>query len=216
MSAPASAARAIRRRIERDRQHASRELRYAVVQQTDPLRARLADGKLPLDEEDLVLGQWLRRYRDEVGFVAGDTLAVTSMGNGDWLATDVLATGNGRNPDDVTYPGGGDTSELGDPGPEWTPIVSYGPNFGGSNLAYRINRGVLELSGELTHGAGDNVVATIPLPFTLAHAISFVAGNQGDLGFREFELATNGQLSYVIQGSGESFTFAAAIPLRPA
>lgn len=60
--------------------------------QADPLQVELQDRKLVLDDDSLVVSQWVRRYSYDHGLVVGDTLLVSQMPSGDFLAHDVVST----------------------------------------------------------------------------------------------------------------------------
>lgn len=83
--------RAVRRRIDDDTRRQHRPKRYAAITRLHPLTAELTEGSLVLDEDDLVLGQWVEQYRKQYGLRVGDTLTVHRMGNGDWVADDVVS-----------------------------------------------------------------------------------------------------------------------------
>ena len=85
------AGRAMRQRIEDDSKRHHRPARYAVIKKLHPLTAELTDGSLILDDDDLVLSQWVEQYRKQYGMAVGETLLVHRMHNGDWMATDVIS-----------------------------------------------------------------------------------------------------------------------------
>jgi hypothetical protein len=87
------AARAIRRHaIDVHHTHA-RSPHYAQVTSVSPLAATLEGTLVNLSEADdsIVVTTWVRRYDSDVGLVVGDTLVVTLMRDGHWLAHDVIA-----------------------------------------------------------------------------------------------------------------------------
>jgi hypothetical protein len=56
------------------------------------LTCELTDARIkPVAGDDLVLGQWVRRYHASHGIRVGDTLALQLMSNGEWLATEVIS-----------------------------------------------------------------------------------------------------------------------------
>lgn len=64
----------------------------AVVRQVAPLRVELTESRIFLDEDDLSLGQWVRRYEKDKGLKVGDSLVVTPLHSGDWVASEVLSS----------------------------------------------------------------------------------------------------------------------------
>jgi len=85
------AGRSIRQRIQEEVKRQQRPARYAVITRANPRTAELTEGGLILDEDDLVLGQWVEQYRKQYGLRVGDTLIVHRMHNGDWLASEVVS-----------------------------------------------------------------------------------------------------------------------------
>lgn len=65
---------------------------YAIVRSADPLQVELQDRGLVLGEDELVVSQWVRFYDYQHNLEVGDTLLVTQMRNGDFLAHDVIST----------------------------------------------------------------------------------------------------------------------------
>lgn len=57
----------------------------------EPLRVELGDAPHILDENDLSLGQSVRRYHLDKGLVVGDSLVLAPLPTGDWVAHDVLS-----------------------------------------------------------------------------------------------------------------------------
>jgi hypothetical protein len=86
-------ARALRRQSDRVQRQRTRHPEYAVVRSTTPLAAELTEGRMRVTAgEDLILGQWVKRYHASHGLKRGDTLLVQLMSNGEWCATEVIST----------------------------------------------------------------------------------------------------------------------------
>jgi hypothetical protein len=86
-----SAAQAIRR-TSHDVANRKQRTMVAVVRQVAPLRVELTESRIFLDEDDLSLGQWVRRYEKDKGLKVGDSLVVTPLHSGDWVASEVLSS----------------------------------------------------------------------------------------------------------------------------
>jgi hypothetical protein len=94
--------------------HAARHARaqhrgpyYAKIVALNPLQAEVTSQRIVLDEDDMVLSQWVRRYDWEYELAVGDTLVVSRMPNEDWLAHDVVthnAQNEGADPTDPDPP----------------------------------------------------------------------------------------------------------------
>jgi hypothetical protein len=87
-----AAARAIRAHIDRTaRQHADNSRpRYAIIRSLPPnLNVELADARLVLTDDDVTLGDSVRRYDQEHGLAVGDTLVLVQGAEGQWSAIDV-------------------------------------------------------------------------------------------------------------------------------
>lgn len=84
-------AKAVRSHAKRSAQSVVRHPQYARVLTTDPLEVELVESKHILEEEDLVLSQWVSRYDTDHTIDPGDTALVQPMRNGDWLVTDIVS-----------------------------------------------------------------------------------------------------------------------------
>lgn len=85
------AAAAVRGMSARQVDSRARQQDYAIVRSIAPLKVELSSSRLLLDDDDLVVTQWVRRYDLEQGIKVGDTVVVTPMKNGDFLVQDVVA-----------------------------------------------------------------------------------------------------------------------------
>lgn len=79
--------RAGARSAERDRRGTAR----ATVLSWTPLLLDLHGADLQLDDDDVEIGQDVRRYHASEGIQAGDVLVVTEVDEGDWIATSVVS-----------------------------------------------------------------------------------------------------------------------------
>lgn len=61
-----------------------------VVKRVKPLQVDPTDLDYVLDEDDVTLSQWVRRYHKEVKIKVGDNLVLHFVGN-NWLAVDVIS-----------------------------------------------------------------------------------------------------------------------------
>jgi hypothetical protein len=86
-------ARALRSHSGRLIESARRETHFAVVRQANPLQVEIEDHGLVLDEEDLHVTQWVRRYDYDHNLQVGDTVLVAHMPNDDFVVHDVIGTG---------------------------------------------------------------------------------------------------------------------------
>jgi len=78
---------ALQELLERSAEFHGQARRYAEVVALDPITVELHGSGIELtDGEELVLDQDLRRYDEEVGVEEGDTLVVTPMPDGKFLA----------------------------------------------------------------------------------------------------------------------------------
>jgi hypothetical protein len=82
----------------------ARSANYAVVLQVEPLQVELTERRTLLDDSELVLTQWVRRYVYEHGLFVGDTLLVTQMPNNDFLVSDVVSSN--RIEEGIDHPSG--------------------------------------------------------------------------------------------------------------
>lgn len=58
----------------------------------DPIQAELGSSGLQLNEDNLILSQWVRRYDYDYGLRVGDNLIVTQMTNAEFVAHDVVSS----------------------------------------------------------------------------------------------------------------------------
>lgn len=85
-------ARAIKRGAREEREaNAPRQYRATILvfNDEDDFSVDLHGEDLTLDEEDVTLGQTVRRYNAEVGLEADDALILNELGEGDYVAVDV-------------------------------------------------------------------------------------------------------------------------------
>lgn len=91
----ASAARKIARAIDAAprRHHEEEKVRYRGElvrwRGEDDFRVDLHGEDLRLDEDDVTLGQTVRRYNADTGLRRGDALILLELGEGDFVAVDV-------------------------------------------------------------------------------------------------------------------------------
>lgn len=85
-------AKAIRTHGERQLAITQKVTHYATVRGLDPFQVELQDRRLILDEDDLVITQWVRRYGYDYGLQVGDTVLVHHMPNDDFVVADVVST----------------------------------------------------------------------------------------------------------------------------
>jgi hypothetical protein len=85
-------ARSIRAHVNRKLSSDVREVHYADVRSTNPLQVELQGRRLVLDEDHLVVTQWVRQYDYQHGLQVGDTVVVSHMSNDDFLVHDVVST----------------------------------------------------------------------------------------------------------------------------
>lgn len=69
----------------------SRGATYATVEDVSPLRARRHDTGELVDGDELLLGQWARRYDARWGIDEGDTLICQPMDDDAVLVVEVLS-----------------------------------------------------------------------------------------------------------------------------
>lgn len=112
------ASRALTKRMRDESKRHHRPKRYAVITRLHPLTAEMTEGSLVLDDDDLVLSQWVEQYRKQYGLRVGDALTVHRMGNGDWVADDVISDRKVRRLKAKPKPGGGGEGEGGEEGGE--------------------------------------------------------------------------------------------------
>lgn len=82
-------ARAIRDMTLRGHEALTPKMRRAVVRSEDPLAVELMDAALVLDEDQLVLGSWVRLYDRLYGIAVGDTVYVVPFADGSWLLVEI-------------------------------------------------------------------------------------------------------------------------------
>lgn len=87
----AEAAQALRRHARSAVEYHARSSSYAQVIAVDPLAVALHGSDEVLDDSQLSLTQWVKRYDLDHTIDVGDTLVIHEMPNGDWLATDVVS-----------------------------------------------------------------------------------------------------------------------------
>jgi len=119
-----AAAAALRRHTRQTADSTVRELEYAEVMDNNPLRCELHGRNIELDDEDIVFGQWLRRYDAKKGIKVGDTLTVKRMRNQTWIATDVISQESATGHQDFTAGDG-----LSFSGPD-NDVLDVGEGFG--------------------------------------------------------------------------------------
>lgn len=105
MSGVKEAARAIRRTsrdvVERVPQTTMGVIRKAPPKgKYSPIQVEVTNSSLVLDEDDLSLGQGVRRYHIDKGLQVGDALSLDPLGNGDWLAQEVFSSAKPPSNDD--------------------------------------------------------------------------------------------------------------------
>jgi hypothetical protein len=91
-NARATLARSLRAHTARHVGQLSRNVHYGIVRQVSPLQVELEGHDITLDEEELVVSQWVRRYGYDYGLNPGDTVLVAHMPNDDFVVHDVIAT----------------------------------------------------------------------------------------------------------------------------
>jgi hypothetical protein len=74
--------------------YSSKPPKLAIVRKVDPLTAEMADHRLQLDEDDLLLTQAMRRYHRDTGIAAGDTLVLIPVSTDDFVVVGVLSQEN--------------------------------------------------------------------------------------------------------------------------
>lgn len=79
---------------------------YATVRGIAPLQIEMHGSGLLLDEDDLVISQWVRRYDYDIEIEVGDTVVVDHLPNDDFLVADVVT-------DTEAYPLNGYVSLVG-------------------------------------------------------------------------------------------------------
>lgn len=79
------------------RNHASKAVRLeglrlyeGIVRQVNPLKVELTTHDVTLEESDLLLGSWVRRYDVIWGLAVNDALVLMLLASGDWYVADVL------------------------------------------------------------------------------------------------------------------------------
>lgn len=85
-------ARAMRTHTQQNIAQGVREMHYGVVRQVTPLQVEIEGRSLVLEEDDLVITQWVRRYGYDYGLGVGDTVLVSHMPNDDFVVHDVVST----------------------------------------------------------------------------------------------------------------------------
>jgi hypothetical protein len=101
------AARALRDHSRRVVDYERRDPQYAIVRTNKPaVAAELSESNLKLERDEIVYSQWVTRFDREHGIEPGDSLYVTPMPNGEWLATDVVTDR------DVDWEGGFEVTDL--------------------------------------------------------------------------------------------------------
>lgn len=65
--------------------------KYGIVLGLDPFTVELAEHRIQLTDDDLVLTQSARRYSLDHGIKVGDVVVVTQMGNGDWVLSEIVS-----------------------------------------------------------------------------------------------------------------------------
>jgi hypothetical protein len=65
---------------------------YGIVRQVAPLHVELTGRGLLLEEDHLIVSQWVRRYGYDFGLNVGDTVLVSHMPNDDFVVHDVVST----------------------------------------------------------------------------------------------------------------------------
>lgn len=96
-SARGRLARAVRGHAEKHVAQGRRDALYGVVRQVSPLQIELEGHRLILNEDHLVVTQWVRRYGYDFGLAVGDTVLVAHMPNDDFVVHDVVGTGKVEN-----------------------------------------------------------------------------------------------------------------------
>lgn len=83
-------AKAIRRSAH-DVADRKQETMVGVIRTIKPLRVELTESGMGLDDDDISMGQGVRRYDKDKGLKAGDSLVLTPLRSGDWIAQEVLS-----------------------------------------------------------------------------------------------------------------------------
>lgn len=83
------AAEALTAHVKKTSDFLSRPVEQAIVQTIDPLSAELLSGGLVLDDGQLVLGTWARKYDQDHGIEVGDTLTVVEVAGDDYVVLEV-------------------------------------------------------------------------------------------------------------------------------
>lgn len=132
--------REVRRAAEALSEHARKSIAFhtqkvemAVVQSIDPLTAELVEGRLTLDETQLLLGFTARKYDQDHGIEVGDTLTVVEVSGDDYVVLEVhgskeILKGVGTEPD----PAGGTTKTF----------TGTGPNPGDGSVSVTVSMAV--------------------------------------------------------------------------
>lgn len=86
-------AKAVRRHSRTVAQREDRHPRYAEILSLTPIKAQINEANLdPIEEDnDLVIGQWVRYYDRKYGLAVGDTLVLHLMSDHDFLAVEVIS-----------------------------------------------------------------------------------------------------------------------------
>lgn len=103
-------AKAIRDQDKQTADYGVREVEFADVRQVSPLLLELHDANIELEEEDLILSQNVKSYDNGTGILAGDTLAVKRMRDGNFLVLDVFS--DTTPPSSVGLPAGGTEGQI--------------------------------------------------------------------------------------------------------
>ncbi len=82
----------IARKVRGPQSEPSRGAEYATVEGVNPLRARRHDTGDLVEGDELVLGQWARRYHARWGIDTGDTLIFQPMSDDAVLVVEVLSS----------------------------------------------------------------------------------------------------------------------------
>jgi hypothetical protein len=83
------AAEALSEHVRKSHSYHSRPVEQAVVASVSPLTAELVEGRLTLDETQLLLGFTARKYDQDHGIVIGDTLTLVEVSGDDYVVLEV-------------------------------------------------------------------------------------------------------------------------------
>lgn len=168
----AEAARAVRDFARDSQAYHSREPVLAEVIDTSPLAARLHGQSTVLDDDQLDLTQWVRRYHAEDGIAEGDTLVLLRFGD-DFTVADVLST---RTP---TIGGGGGASIV------WRGTWDSAATYAEDELAFQAGstwRALRANTGAVPASSPSDWAMVAQAGATGAQGPQGTQGPQGDVG----------------------------------